>query len=141
MENIYTEKDDYGRELAINFFKKVEFTKSTDPISSWDLSGSTLNGDFYSEVKVRDIKSDTYSTSFLEYKKLVGLKNVAGKDNMNYMVFYTDGILMVFDLKKIKLSEVYLSIVDCPISSTENKGYVSKLMIEIPTQLAKKYKY
>ena len=138
----YEEADLLGRNIVLSIFKdKVHLTQSQ--ISDcWDLSGSTINGDFYIEVKYRpEIKSTKYDTDLLEYSKMSALRNIDRNAKHYYFMLFSDNVGRLYNLKDVSIMDVYIHSDPYPISSTENKGEKDKLMLDLMNNKAKTYKW
>lgn len=140
------EKERIGRDKVLSIYGKYNLTESPSRFDSWDMSGSTLSPDGYKpyfiEVKDREIKSTDYNTALMEYKKFYLLKHVAdyhGGD-MFYVCTYKDNVMLAFNLNKINLTDIFITIKPSPKNSmVDDKEEVDKIYIELPTHLAKPY--
>lgn len=138
----YEELDQRGRDIVKNLlFPNVAFIEAG--ISDrYDLESNTINGRSLIEVKYRETMLSTDNdTDFLEYEKLYSLRNEDKDANHIYIMLFKDKVARVYNLDKISIMNVFLSVPECPVSSTENKGTKEKLMIELPTNQAKTYKW
>lgn len=141
MENKYTELDNYGREIVLSIFPKQTLVAGT-PSDRYDLSGTTVTGDFYMEIKYRpDLTSDTYINDLLEYKKMDALRDIDPDATHLYFMLFKDGVGRCYNLSKMCLTDIQIENILCPISSVEDKGYQNKIMVKLPTAKAKIYKW
>jgi len=144
------EKEQIGRDIVVNTFgSNYNFVESQNRFDSWDISGQTHNIDrgdknYFIEIKTRDFKSTKEETAFLEYKKFFNLKYIADAHeaaDMLYINTFTDGLLYVWNLREIKLNDVFLTIKKAPKETcTDVVEYEDKLFIELPMTKGKKYK-
>lgn|GEM_PF-1178344 len=144
MISYYTLAEKVGREQAISILgNKVTLVEVEERSAAYDLSGHThatlmkQSKPFFLELKKRNCKSYEYDTDLLEYDKLQRMMEVDG--HHYYFLIFNDGIARLYDLDKIRLNEVTLSIKKCPISTVENNGIKDKFIIELPTKRAKNY--
>lgn len=141
MENKYEQQDNKGRAIVISLFgNKVDLTAGGVE-DVFDLSGTTLNGNFYIEVKTRKISSSQYDTDDLEYHKMANLRNIDKDANHFYFMLFKDNVGRLYNLKDINIMDVYLSNKDCPKSSLDDRGTTDKLIIGLPIHKAKTYKW
>ena len=145
MENLvngYEMSEKIGREKAIKLLgNKANLVMIEDRFAPYDVSGTTISSNFYIEIKDRKCKSDAYDSDILEYSKLSNMRNVDPKGIHYYLCFFTDGVARLYHLNKILLMEIYISKMDCPVTSVENNGIKEKIMMQLPHHLAKEYKY
>lgn len=146
LDNRISEQEKKGRDKVVNTYGGVyTLVESTDKYASWDLSGRTSHIDkedknFFIEIKDRQVKSTSYNTCFLEYKKVSLLREVANAydADMFYIVTYTDNKMYVFNLRKIDITQVSMSITPSPENTMNGEQiYVDKLFIELPFSLGK----
>jgi len=141
MQNKYEEADLLGRNIVMKIFPKIDMVE-TDISARCDLSGTSLTGNWYMEVKYRgDLKSTSYDTDILEYEKLSALRNIDRNGTYFYFMIFSDGVARCYNLKDINIMDVYINNDLYPVSSSENKGHKEKLMIELPVNKAKVYKW
>lgn len=112
-------QENLGRNICTGIFTGMTWTPMQLKFDICDLSGNTSNTnnvvikksnvDVYIEINVRNLKSTTYNTTFLEVKKHDHLTNLANYPNSKafYFVAFTDGIAYLFDLKAIKNLDQY----------------------------------
>lgn len=84
------------------------------------------------EVKVRNIASDAYQTSVIEYGKYNYLKFNSKMDDFSgafLFVFYTDGKILIQDIDRVE--EVF-SKMKAPKTTSGDRTMVEKQFLEIP---------
>jgi len=149
--NAIANQEAKGREKFTLQHPHNNWVENTEKFGFWDFSGSTVGKgctiptDKYIEVKGREIKSTSYSTSFLEVKKynqLMALANQTTTGKAFYFVSYTDNVSILFDLKKIKNIEQYWDKRWMKEVTLEGQTKtVEKEIYDLPLSLAvKKYK-
>lgn len=143
MNNLNNTNDNFdlaeqeGRRKAAKLFgTKYNYTFSDDKYSSFDVKINGLEKDSYVEIKNRNFDSTRHNTDFIEYMKLRHLKMAAKEDKMFYLCFYNDGVARMYDLKKIDITEVFISEVPMNKHTAVDSYEVNKLMIELPTSTA-----
>lgn len=141
-----------GRAIYLSIFTGMIWHCSLDKFDKYDASGSTISKldnnqlDIYSEIKVREISSTDYETSFLEVKKYASLieltKSKADvKAKAFYFVHYLDKVAYLFDLSAIK-TEQYTAKWRWmkEVSLDGQEKLVEKLVYELPlSDAVKKY--
>lgn len=140
-EKICTQKT-----LAL-YGNKYQLDHSADPYASWDFSGVTHSTkqavNYFIEVKNRDVTSTYYPTVVMELTKFENLKAVAkanGNAIMFYLNFYTDGKAYVFNLNKLSLIDIKISVKSSPKTTMGDSEATNKIMIEIPFKYGKSVK-
>ena len=133
-------KESIGRTKTVCLFPQYHLVESTDRFTAWDVSGQTTNiaGDvkpFFIEIKDRNLSSNDFDSVFLEFTKYQHLLQVseenAGAD-IFYLSFFKDDIALIYNLKKIKVSELNLSIQNVNKTTMAASPNVMKIMIELP---------
>ncbi len=126
---------------------KYQLDHSADPYASWDFSGATHSTkqtvNYFIEVKNRDVTSTCYPTVVMELTKFENLKAVAkanGDATMFYLNFYTDGKAYVFNLNKLSLVDIKISVKSSPKTTMGDREATNKIMIEIPFKCGKSIK-
>ncbi len=140
--NKYQEMDNTGREIVTNLFQNQQLVAGTTS-DVYDLSGSTITqGDYFIEVKYRpDMASTTYKTDIMEYKKLNAMRGLNPEATCFYIMLFKDQIARCYNLNNLKLMDLEIDNMFCPSSSVEDKGYQLKLILKLPTNKAKTYKW
>ena len=110
-----------------------------------DLTGKT-ECEIFIEIKAREIKSTSYSTTFLEAKKynhLMDLANVTATGKAYYFVTYTDNVALLFNLTTIKnIQQNYDRRWMLEVTLEGQNTMVEKEIYDLPIALAvKKYKW
>ena len=127
---------------------KYQLVESANPYEVWDLSGTTSkfgykDWPFFIEVKSRTVKSTDYTTAYLEYDKFKRLIEVAdnnGQATVFYIMYFTDNISMIFNLRNINLTDVGIKMQSLPSTTMGETTNVDKLIVELPYRLAQKRK-
>ena len=145
-----------GRDIYLQLHPNMSWTTNQDKFGLWDLSGNTSctsnriiknsNVDMYGEVKVRNLSSTSYSTTFLEVKKyyhLMDLANLTDNGKAFYFVAFSDATAALFDLKTIDNIDQYWTKRWMKEVTLEGQTKsVEKEIYDLPLSLAvKKYKY
>jgi hypothetical protein len=136
---LYTKEEAESRAYMQQVFPSIEMYYS-EVDAPWDCSGTTKSGQFIGELKVRDLKSYSFDTAYLELKKFDAVKSIAEQLGLTIFYFnvYQDNTL-VWNLSKLPI-ETYLQRLEwLPKSSTEPwKGYEYKMIIHLPIKDAQK---
>jgi hypothetical protein len=158
MYNINTaiqKQEDLGRSIFTSTFPSMKWVENTDTFGRWDMSGSTKSTydaslapkksvDMYAEIKVRNLKSTDYSTTYLEKKKydaMIELANQTATGKAFYFVAFTDDASYLFDLKNIEVEKFQKSSWMKEKTFDQSTKYVEKQIYDLPLNLAvRKYK-
>ena len=138
-------QENKGRDIFLTCNPSMKWVESTSKFDVWDLVGSKNDTKMYVEIKNREIKSTSYSTSFLELKKYKNLTDIANtssdKAKAFYFVSYTDNVSYLWDLSKLKLDKLKIEkrwMLEVTLDNRQD--YVEKEVIELPlTAASKKY--
>lgn len=144
-----------GRDIYKSIFTGMTWTPMVEKYDRFDLSGNTSsthnaiikksNVNQYVEVKVRNLRSTDYTTTFLESKKHFDLMYYANQTTTGkafYFVAFNDATALLFDLKGIKNIEQYKVTRSMREVTLENQTkVVDKEIYDLPLSLAKKYKF
>jgi len=146
------EQEQKGRAIYLSIFTGMTWHCSQSKYDTYDASGSTISKvdntqlDIFSEIKVREISSTDYYTSFLEVKKYASLIELT-KSNPDvrakafYFVHYNDKVAYLFDLTAIKPDEYTAKWrLMKEVSLDGQTKMVEKLVYELPlTDAVKRY--
>ena len=106
-----SQQEAIGRNQFLSIQTGMTWTESQDKFTVWDFSGGTMTHR-YVEVKARKIKSNDFSTTYMQvdkYDNLMDLANLTSNGRSYYFVRYLDGKSYLYDLKKIQNIELYRS--------------------------------
>ncbi|WP_428329025.1 hypothetical protein [Mucilaginibacter sp.] len=141
MNNQFLKKEAVGRAKTVTLFPQYQLVESSDPYAVWDMSGQTttnITGElkpFFIEIKDRNISSTDFDSVFLEFSKYQHLLQIseanAGAD-IFYLSFFKDNKALIYNLKKLKVSELKLSIQNVNKTTMADSPNVNKVMIELP---------
>lgn len=149
------EQEDKGRAIFTTTFPLMQWTENENKYGSWDLSGSTANTynatlapakpiEMFAEIKVRNIESTKYPTTFLEQKKYDQLMNLANSTDTGkafYFVSFADNISFLFDLNNISVKKYADVRWMKEVSMDDQDKIVEKTVYDLPlTTAVKKYK-
>lgn len=144
-DELIRKQETKGRNIFLTCNPQMQWTESQSKFDVWDLVGEKNDTKMYVEIKNREIKSTSYSTSFLELKKFKNLTELAtsstGITKAFYFVSYTDNVSYLFDLTKLKLDQLKVEKRWMKEVTLDNRReYVEKEVIELPlTAASKKY--
>ena len=142
-DELIKKQEDKGRDIFFTCCPNMSWTENQDKFGIWDLKGNSESSEMYVEIKNRDIKSTSYSTSFLELKKYNNLlelaNNSTSKTKVYYFVTYADNVSYLFDLTKLKMDQIQKSKIWMKeVSLAGQDKMVQKEVIELPLAVAKK---
>lgn len=131
-----------GREKALSVLgDKQHLVNVEDRYAPFDLSGTTIsNRNIYIEIKDRKCKSNAYDTDILEEKKIKRMQKADPKGVFYYFCSFSDGLARLYNLNKLKVTDVTTTIYNCPSSTVEDKGMIQKICYQLPNKLATTYK-
>lgn len=132
------------RRKMSQFFEKYNLTSFNftpdDGYDSWDgfFTGKTGTEVIF-EVKVRDLKVDTYSTTIIEAQKVEAILKASKEYNHTPFIFFffNEDTLMIQPL----YHDVHYSkfILPCPATTMGRTEMIDKEMVEFPIDKAKIY--
>ncbi|RKR82634.1 hypothetical protein BDD43_2819 [Mucilaginibacter gracilis] len=133
-------REEIGRDKAIKLFPNYQLVKSPDLFSHWDISGCTTNvagetKEFLIEVKDRDITSKSVPDIFMEwykYQELLKLSEANNDADIFYLSMFSDNIAYIYNLKKLKVSELVLEVRKVKKTTVEDSEIIDKLMVLLP---------
>lgn len=135
-------QEDKGRDIFLICHPNMVWTENKEKFGVWDLRGESGKSRMYIEIKNRDIKSTSYTTTFLEKKKLDNLNELkvnGEKTKIYYFVTYSDNVSYLFDLTKLKPKQYTTSKIWMKEVTLDNQHkQVQKEVIELPLTVAKK---
>jgi hypothetical protein len=143
-------QEDIGRSIFTSTFPLMRWTENTDIYGRWDVSGSTRSTyaaslvakksvDMYAEIKVRNLKSTDYNTTYLEKKKydaMIDLANQTSTGKAFYFVSFTDDASYLFYLKNIEVHKYQKSSWMKEKTYDQSSKYLEKLIYDLPLNLA-----
>lgn len=144
---VINQQEQKGRDQFLSFHSgsTANWVAMENKYDVCDITGKT-NCEIFIEIKARDIRSTTYSTTFLEVKKYNHLMDFAHSTSTGkayYFVTFTDSVAVLFDLTKIKNFQQYYDRRWMKEVSLEGQTkMVEKEIYDLPIKLAvKKYKW
>ncbi|MGY4540072.1 hypothetical protein ACVW0P_004514 [Mucilaginibacter sp. UYNi724] len=147
--DMFLEREAIGRTKTVNLFPNYILVESVNRYAVWDMSGctTTIAGDvkpFFIEIKDRNLSSTDFDSVFLEFSKYQHLLKIS-EDNAGADIFYishfNNNVALIYNLKKLKVSELNLSIKNVGKTTLGYTNKVDKIMIELPYNKAKIKRY
>ncbi|MBC6112990.1 hypothetical protein ACFOG5_09715 [Pedobacter fastidiosus] len=144
--------EDNGIQLAYGLLSafKMHVSIMEDKHSVVDFTGNTcsmiatapyVKGNYYGEVKKRNVSSKSFDSDLLEVDKL---NNMMAYENGNakyiYFNIFNDDIVRIYNLHEINFNDIPTYVLQCPKSTINNMGNKDKLVKYLPVSLAKTYK-
>ena len=132
-----------GRDIYRKFITQFDGVKNYyETPNKYDVydAGYTYNEqDYIIEIKYRNYKHNHFSTWLLEQEKSKALFNIAEGKSIHYVNIFTDGTLLIWNLRKLPIleakSEMHVK------TTAEESVKKQKEVYHLPTSLAKKFNY
>lgn len=117
----------YWEQLLIKN-KVTDYQFEKDEYSAWDCTYIWNNITFLVEIKVRNCSSTEYPDFILETDKCNNILNECLQNNYRglYVNFFNDGIVVIWDLNKVKDNPDILK--NCRKTTSVYSGYKDKLV-------------
>lgn len=139
----FTETENIGRNKFQSWLEAVGITDykfSEDKFDCIDCIFTKKDVKIAVEIKVRDEKYKNYTTHFIESVKFNNMNQLVENGEVSkaiYANFFGDW-LYIYNLEKIDKEQT--SVINAPITTAVYNGRKDKLMIEIPSNIASKFK-